>query len=67
MAAFNLGTALEEVGEDEQAIAAYRGALRIDPMLADVHYHLSKLYQRIGHKLPALLHLKKYRELVGSG
>ncbi len=67
MAAFNLGTALEEVGEDDEAIAAYRGALRIDPMLADVHYNLSQLYQRNGHKLPALLHLKKYRELVGSG
>lgn len=62
-AAFNLGSALEQVGEAEEAITAYRLALSVDPRLADAHYNLSLLYQRTGHKLAALVHLKRYREL----
>lgn len=65
-AAFNLGTALEEVGMTEEAVAAYRLALSVNPALADAHYNLSLLYQRAGHKLAALVHLKRYRELAGN-
>jgi tetratricopeptide (TPR) repeat protein len=65
-AAFNLGTALEEAGLTEEAIAAYRLALSVHPALADAHYNLSLLYQRTGHKLASLVHLKRYRELVGT-
>jgi len=65
-AAFNLGTALEEVGMTEEAVAAYRLALSVNPALADAHYNLSLLYQRSGHKLAALVHLKRYRELSGN-
>lgn len=64
-AAFNLGTALDASGEVEEAIAAYRHALGMDPSLADAHYNLSLLYQRSGHTLAALVHLKRYREMIG--
>jgi tetratricopeptide (TPR) repeat protein len=64
-AAFNLGTALDASGQVEEAIAAYRHALGIDPRLADAHYNLSLLYQRTGHTLAALVHLKRYREMIG--
>jgi tetratricopeptide (TPR) repeat protein len=63
-AAFNLGTALEATGLVTDAIAAYRQSLSLNPALADAHYNLSLLYQQTGHKLAALVHLKRYRELT---
>ena len=66
-AAFNLGTALEYEDRIQDAIAAYRLALRLNPSLADAHYNLSLLYQQTGHKLAALVHLKRYRELTQVG
>ena len=66
-AAFNLGTALEYEDEIEEAIAAYRLALQLNPSMADAHYNLSLLYQQTGHKLAALVHLKRYRELTQVG
>jgi tetratricopeptide (TPR) repeat protein len=63
-AAFNLGTALEYEDLIGEAIAAYRMALGLNPVLADAHYNLSLLYQQTGHKLAALVHLKRYRELT---
>lgn len=65
-AAFALGSTLDAQGETEEAIAAYRRALSVDATLADAHYSLSLLYQRTGHTLAALVHLKRYRELLGS-
>lgn len=65
-AAFNLGTALDALGRTEEAIAVYRRALGSDPSLADAHYNLSLLYQRTGHTLAALVHLKRYREMIGA-
>lgn len=66
-AAFNLGTALENEDRIEEAITAYRLALRLNPAMADAHYNLSLLYQQTGHKLAALVHLKRYRELTQVG
>jgi tetratricopeptide (TPR) repeat protein len=65
-AAFNLGTALEEAGLLEEAVEAYRLALRINPALPDAHYNLSLIFQRTGHRLPALMHLHRFRELTGQ-
>jgi len=65
-ALFNLGTALDRAGDDEGAIQAYRRCLAADPGVADAHYNLSLLYQQSGHKLAALMHLKRYRELVAT-
>jgi len=66
VAHFNLGTALDADGDFEGAIQAYRDALSRDPGLADAHYNLSLLYQETGHRLAAMMHLKRYRELVGG-
>jgi tetratricopeptide (TPR) repeat protein len=63
-AAFNLGTALEYEDQIEEAIGAYRLALRLNPGMADAHYNLALVYQQTGHKLAALVHLKRYRELT---
>ena len=64
IAAFNLGTALDAAGLTDEAIASYRRALASNPALADAHYNLSLLYQRTGHKLAAMVHLKRYQELL---
>lgn len=66
IAYFNLGTALDAEGDAEGAIQAYRQSLSANPGLADAHYNLSLLYQETGHKLAAMMHLKRYRELVGA-
>jgi tetratricopeptide (TPR) repeat protein len=63
-AAYNLGTALEAIGQLDDAIAAYRAALAANPALAEAHYNLGLLYQRTGHRLAAMVHLKRYRELT---
>jgi tetratricopeptide (TPR) repeat protein len=63
-ALFNLGTALDQAGDAEGAIQAYRRCLGVNPGMADAHYNLSLLYQHSGHKLAAMMHLKRYRELV---
>src|SRR5712692_5162764 len=53
-AAFNLGIALE----------AYRAALSADPGLADAHYNVGRLYDRVGKRAAALRHLGAYRRLT---
>lgn len=67
VAAFNLGLALEELGRDRAAEDAYRAALVADPGLADAHYNLSGLYERMGDRVSALRHLKTYRGLSAGG
>ena len=63
-AAFNLGTALEDLKRTNAAIAAYRRAVALDEQLADAHYNLSRLYEKIGQRQAALRHLSAYRDLV---
>lgn len=63
-AAFNLGTALEVIGQRDEAVSAYRLALQANPSLKDAHYNLALLYQRTGHKLAAMVHFKRYQELT---
>jgi tetratricopeptide (TPR) repeat protein len=55
------GTALEGLSV---AIAAYRRAIALDEQLADAHYNLSRLYEKIGQRQAALRHLSAYRDLV---
>jgi len=63
-AAFNLGTALEAAGMYDEAIASYRLSLSANPTLADAHYNLSLLFDRLGQRLPSLIHLKRYKDLT---
>jgi tetratricopeptide (TPR) repeat protein len=61
---FNLGVALEDLGEHEAAIEAYHAALAQDPNLADCHYNLARLYESAGKTQHAIRHLGQYRRLV---
>jgi tetratricopeptide (TPR) repeat protein len=65
-AAFNLGTALEDLGRSGDAIAAYERALEADPDFADAHYNLALLCEKAGRKRDAVRHLKAYRALAAS-
>ena len=62
-AAFNLGTALEELGQWTQAISAYSQAISMDPGYADAHFNVSRLYEVAGHRDAALRHLREYQRL----
>jgi len=63
---FNLAILLEDLGRAEEAIAAYRHALRKDPRFADCHYNLSLAYQAAGNVLGAVRHMRVYRSLVAG-
>ena len=58
---FNHAIALEDVGEHERAIDAYRAALAIDPEMADAHYNLGLLLERRGDGQGALRHFSASR------
>jgi len=62
-AAFNLGTALEDLGRRGEAIEAYRKALDADGDFADAHFNLARLYEQAGRRAAALRHLRSYKLL----
>ena len=59
----SLGAVLAEIGQDELAIAALRGALTTYDEYADVHYTLAKVLDRVGREVEAELHWRKCWEL----
>ena len=61
---FNLGVALEDLGQKEDALEAYHAAVTQDPDLADCHYNLARLYESAGKTQHAIRHLGQYRRLV---
>jgi tetratricopeptide (TPR) repeat protein len=63
---FNLGVLLEDMHRDTEAAAAYEAALRADPALADGHYNLALLYERLTKPKEAIRHMSQYRRLSGS-
>jgi tetratricopeptide (TPR) repeat protein len=46
-AANNLGTALHELGETDQAVACYRSAIQLDPELPDLHHNLGNAFYEL--------------------
>lgn len=60
---FNRATALEDTGHLRQAVQAYERALVLDPSLADAHYNLGVLMERLGQTQASLRHLNAYRRL----
>ena len=59
-----LGCVLAELGDDELATAAFRGALKYHPNYAEVHYHFGMLLFRNGMKQDAVSHLQEFLQLA---
>jgi tetratricopeptide (TPR) repeat protein len=64
---FNFATLLEDLGRREEAIEAYRSALREDPQFADCHYNLALACEAAGDPRGAIRHMGEYRKLVRAG
>lgn len=61
---YNLGVALEDLGDAQEAIAAYTRALELDDDSSDAHHNLARLYQETGDSRRALRHWNAYRRLT---
>jgi tetratricopeptide (TPR) repeat protein len=61
---FNLAVLLDDLHREQEAMAAYREALALDPGLRDAHYNLSMLHERAQQPREALRHLLAYRRLT---
>ena len=61
-----LGVLLEDLGRTGPALEAYQAAIGEDPMLADCHYNLARIYESLGKPQHAIRHLGQYRRLVTS-
>jgi tetratricopeptide (TPR) repeat protein len=64
---FNLGVLLEDLKRELDAIQAYRAAVLHDPGMADAHFNLSLLHERLGEAKAAFRHLLAYRRLTRLG
>jgi tetratricopeptide (TPR) repeat protein len=60
---FNLAVAREGEAAWTAAGRAYEAALDIDPDLADAHFNLARLLERVGNHRGAVRHLSAYRRL----
>ncbi len=63
----SLGCVLLELGENELAIAALRGALEYDSDYPDVHFHLASALELMGDDLEARKHWRRFLELSPLG
>jgi tetratricopeptide (TPR) repeat protein len=66
MLLYNLGVLLDDLDRIPQAVEAYEAALRGDPGLADCHYNLSLLYEKLRKPKDAIRHMSRYRTLIGT-
>jgi tetratricopeptide (TPR) repeat protein len=63
---YNLGVLLEDLKRNAEAMEAYRSALRADPRMADGHYNLALLCEKLGRPQEAIRHMARYRKLVAE-
>ena len=49
----------------QEAIEVYEKALELAPRLADAHFNLACIYEKLGRKKSAIRHLKSYKKLIG--
>jgi tetratricopeptide (TPR) repeat protein len=64
VASFNLAVALEDLGQEDDAMNAYHQAIAADPDCEDAYFNLSRLYERRGERAAALRALRTYRNLT---
>ena len=60
---FNRAVALEDLGRHEEAISSYELSLELDASLADAHFNIARLKERLGDSQSALRHFNAYRKL----
>jgi tetratricopeptide (TPR) repeat protein len=60
---FNLGVLMEDLERELQAVEAYREAIMHEPGMADAHFNLSGVYERLGEAQAAFRHLLAFRRL----
>ena len=60
LACYNLGTAFDELGEMDAALACYRKA----PNVPDAHYNLARIFKLRGDELATRRHMRDYQKLV---
>jgi DNA-binding transcriptional MerR regulator len=63
---FNYGVLLDDMKRWTEAMDAYAAALRADPALADGHYNLALLCEKLGMPKDAIRHMARYRVLTGN-
>jgi len=63
---YNLGVLLDDMDRTSEAMDSYVAALRGDPGLADCHYNLALLYEKLGKAKEAIRHMARYRTLMGA-
>ena len=64
---YNLAVLLDDMDRGVEAMEAYESALRGDPALADCHYNLALLCERLAKPKEAIRHMARYRVLIGKG
>jgi len=62
---YNLGVLLDDMDRYIPAMGAYEAALAADPDLADCHYNLALLCERLSRPKEAIRHMARYRALTG--
>jgi predicted Zn-dependent protease len=62
---YNLGVALEDLGESDEAIVAYQQVLALDADYGDAHHNLARLWEQAGDERRALRHWNAFRRLSG--
>ena len=68
--AFSRGEFCAKAGKDEEAIAAFKEAVRIDPTFVDAWTYLAALYEKAGNEkesMNAFKHAKLATTTKGSG
>ena len=63
---YNLGVLFEDMDRAPDAMVAYEAALASDADLADCHYNLALLYEKLAQPKDAIRHMARYRVLTGS-
>ena len=60
---FNRAVALEDLGRLDEALLSYEVSLTLDEALADAHFNIARLKERLGDSRGAVRHFNAYRKL----
>jgi len=60
---FNRAVALEDLGRLDEAVSSYELSLELDSSLADAHFNIARLKEKLGDSQSALRHFNAYRKL----